>query len=106
MGILAGKVVGVLAHVERADADRAGGLEPLHQRGIARRRRMLAVDLAAGAGDDTLEVEQILDGEGHAGKRQVRARVCEVQAAFGLLARSVSSDVEREGESDGNVNHR
>ena len=36
--VLAGEVVGVFAHVERADQDGAGRFEPLDQRRIARRR--------------------------------------------------------------------
>ena len=38
MHVLAGEVVGVFAHVERADQHRAGGFHPLDQRGVARRR--------------------------------------------------------------------
>ncbi len=36
MDVLAGEVVGVFAHVERADQDRAGRLQPLDQRCVAR----------------------------------------------------------------------
>ena len=36
--VLAGEVVGVFAHVERADQHRAGRFQPLDQRGVARRR--------------------------------------------------------------------
>ena len=39
MHVLAGEVVGVFAHVERADQHRAGRLQPLDQRRVARRRR-------------------------------------------------------------------
>jgi hypothetical protein len=46
--VLAGEVVGVFAHVERTDEDGAGRLQPLDQRGIARRRRQIAVDFRAG----------------------------------------------------------
>ena len=35
--VLAGEVVGVLAHVERAEQHGAGGVHPPHQRGVARR---------------------------------------------------------------------
>ena len=47
--VLAGEVVGVFAHVERADQHRAGRLQPLDQRRVARGRRAVAVDLGAGA---------------------------------------------------------
>ena len=69
MHILAGEIVGVFAHVERADQHGAGRLHPLDQRGIARRRREIAVDLRAGAGGKAFHVEQVLDRERHAGKR-------------------------------------
>ena len=39
MHVLAGEVVGVFAHVERADQHRAGRFQPLDQRGVARGRR-------------------------------------------------------------------
>ena len=39
MNVFAGEVVGVFAHVERADENGAGGFEPLDQGGVARRRR-------------------------------------------------------------------
>ena len=35
--VLAGEIVGVFAHVERADQHRAGRFQPLDQGGIARR---------------------------------------------------------------------
>ena len=69
MHILARKIVGVLAHVERADQHGALRLHALDQRRIARRRRQIAVDLRAGAGGKTFYVEQILDRERHAGER-------------------------------------
>ena len=40
MHVLAGEVVGVFAHVERADQHGAGRLQPLDQRGVARGRRV------------------------------------------------------------------
>jgi hypothetical protein len=45
MRILAGEVVGIFAHVERADHHGACGLQALDQRGIARRWRTITVDL-------------------------------------------------------------
>ena len=73
--VLAGEVVGVFAHVERADQHRAGGLKPLDQRRVALGRRAVAVDLRAGAGRQALDVEQVLDRERHAGERPERLAV-------------------------------
>ncbi len=76
--ILAGEVVGVFAHVERADQNGAGRLQPLDQRGVARGRRMLAIDLRAGQRRQAGNVEQVLDRERNA--RQ-RAEVCRLARA-------------------------
>ena len=67
--VLAGEVVGVFAHVERADQHRAGRFEPLDQGGVARRRRAVAIDLRAGQRRQPGDVEQVLDRERHAGER-------------------------------------
>ena len=69
MDVFAGEVVGVFAHVERADQHRAGRFHALDQRGVARRWFEVAVDLRSGAGGKTLDVEQVLHRERHAGKR-------------------------------------
>ena len=69
MHILAGEVVGVFAHVERADQHGAGRLHALDQGGVARRRLEVAVDLRSGAGRKPLHVEQVLHRERHAGER-------------------------------------
>ena len=69
MHVLARKIIGVFAHVERADQHRAGRFHPLDQGGVARRWRKVPIDLRSGAGGEPLHVEQILDGEGHAGQR-------------------------------------
>ena len=69
MGVLAGEVVGVLAHVEAAHQDRAGRLELAHQRAVAGSLRPVEVDLRAGARRQALDVEQVLDREGHADER-------------------------------------
>ena len=45
--ILAGEVIGIFAHVERTDENGAGGLQPFDQRGVARGRFAVAVDLAS-----------------------------------------------------------
>jgi hypothetical protein len=67
--ILAGEVVGVFAHIERADQDGAGSFHALDQGGVARRRLEVAIDLRSGAGGKPLHIEQVLDRERHAGKR-------------------------------------
>ena len=74
MHVLAGEVVGVFAHVERADQHGAGRFQPLDQRCVARRRRIGAVDLGAGDGCNAGDVEQVLDREGHAGERALVGR--------------------------------
>ena len=93
--VLAGEVVGVFAHVERADQHGAGGFQPLDQRLIVRRRRKLAVDLRPGARRQPFDVEQVLHRERHAGERAERlpggARVVDRLAR--LRARSASTSV-------------
>ena len=71
--VLAGEVVGVLAHVERADQHGAGRLQPRDQRArrpwpAARSRLILEPAQRRQARD----VEQVLDGERHAGERPER----------------------------------
>ncbi len=73
VGVLAGEVVGVFAHVERADQDGARGLQTRNQRRVGRRRRPVAIDLRAGAGRQPCHVIKILDRERRA--RQ-RAQAC------------------------------
>src|SRR5262252_4725185 len=69
MSVFAGEIVGVLAHVERADENGAGPLQSLDQRGVARRFGVVAVDPRASDGRDAFDIEQVLDRERHAGKR-------------------------------------
>ena len=69
MSVFAGEIVGVLAHVERADENGAGPLQSLNQRGVARRFGVVAVDPGASDGRDAFDIEQVLDRERHAGKR-------------------------------------
>ncbi len=45
--VLAGEVVGVFAHVERADENGAGGFQAFDQRRVAARGRQVAIDLGA-----------------------------------------------------------
>ena len=67
--VLPGEVVGVFAHVERADQHGAGRFEARHQRRVAPGGRPLAVDLRAGARRQPLDVEQVLDRERRASER-------------------------------------
>jgi len=71
--VLAGEIVGIFAHVERAHEHGAVRFEPRDQRRIARRRRALAIDLGAGERGQSRDVEQVFDRERHAGKRTERA---------------------------------
>ena len=80
MHILAGEVIGVFAHVERADEDAASCLQPLDQGGVARGRRMLAIDLRAGQRRQAGDVEQVLDRERNARKRAKCAECAECAA--------------------------
>ena len=79
--VLAGEVVGVFAHVERADQDGAGRLQPLDQRRIALSRRPIAVDFGAGECRQAGHVEQVLDRERHAGQRRklLALRPCRIE---------------------------
>ncbi len=91
--VFAGEVVGVFAHVERADQDGAGGFQPLDQRRVARRRRQVAVDLRSGERRQAGDVEQVLDREWHAGERPDRfaARARGVDR-FGAQQRALLGD--------------
>jgi hypothetical protein len=83
VNVFAGEVVGVFAHVERADQHGAGSLQPLDQRGIARGRGKIAVDLRSGTRRQTLDVEQVLHGKRHTGERSRRfaGRDCGIDGA-------------------------
>jgi hypothetical protein len=63
------EVVGVLAHVERADEQGPGRFQARDQRRVGHSRRAIAVDLGAGARPQSSDVEQVLDGEGRARER-------------------------------------
>ena len=84
MLVLAGEVVGVLAHVERADQHRTRGLEPFDESCIGAGRGALAIDLRVGQRRQARHVEQVLDRERHAGAAQMHknaANVAEVLRA-------------------------
>ena len=72
MRISAGKIISVFAHIERAEQHRAGSLHPRDERRILPCRRMIAIDLGAGARDQAIHLKQILDREGNAGTRRQR----------------------------------
>src|SRR5262249_19533901 len=57
------------AHIEGADQDGTRGLQSLDQRGIALRRLVVCIDLGAGQGWQSGNVEQVLDREWDAGER-------------------------------------
>ena len=69
--VVPGRAVGELHHVERAEPERAGGLEPLH-RGRGRRRDPAFADLRAAFGELALGVVHVLVGERHAVQRPLR----------------------------------
>ena len=67
--ILACEVVGVLAHVERADQHGTGRFHALDQGGVAEGRLEVAIDPGSGAGRKALHIDQVFDRERYAGKR-------------------------------------
>ena len=110
MNVLAGEVVGVFAHVERAHEDGARVFQPLDQRGVARGRRPVAVDLRAGECPQAGDVEQIFDREGNAGERAERlargARLIErlgarKSALFGDLGEGIEQRIVLADAGDG-----
>ena len=72
VNILAGEIIGVFAHVQRADQDGAGAFQPLDQRCVAGRWSRVAVDLRARKRRHAGDVEQIFHRERHAGQRRRR----------------------------------
>ena len=67
--VLAGEIVGVFAHVERADEDRAGRFETRDERRVRACGRALAVDLRSRARRQARDVEEVLDRERRARER-------------------------------------
>ncbi len=90
MRILAGEIVGVLAHVETADQDGAGLFQAPHKRAVTRGRRIVVVDLRAGARREAGYIEQVLDREGHARQRPLGLAGIDRR---GALARTVGHNV-------------
>ncbi len=74
MGVLAGEVIGIFAHVEPAEEHRACRLHAADEKGVGLCRRVVAVDLGAGPRRHACDVEEVLDPVGHAGQRQALAR--------------------------------
>ncbi len=96
--VLPGEVIGVFAHVERADEHRAGGFEPRDQRRVGLGRRQVAIDLGAGARRQALDVEQVLDRERRAGERpQLLARAPARASIAAAFASARSADHVGEG---------
>ncbi len=91
MAVLSGEAIGVFVHVEGADRHRTGGNEARDDRRVGDGRRTFGVDPGSGDRDDALQVEQILDCEGHAGERALLGtggapcidRACRRERAFG-----------------------
>src|SRR5208283_2580770 len=69
VSVLAGEVVGVLAHVEGADEDGASALEAPDEGRVGAGGGPLTVDLGSSAGRQASDVEQVLGGEGRADER-------------------------------------
>jgi hypothetical protein len=94
MRISAGKIIGVFAHIERAEQHRAGSLHPRDERRILLRGRMIAIDFGPGTRDQAIHVKQVLDREGNTGKRRqglaLRARCIN---GIGAGKRSVGGDI-------------
>ena len=72
MRVLAGEVVGVFAHVERADQNRAGRLEPRRQGRVGAGGSAVAIDLRSRSRRQAVDVEQVLDRERRARERAER----------------------------------
>ena len=72
VGVLAGEVIGVFAHVERADEDSAGRFEALDQCCITGCWFRIAIDLRSGERCQPGDVEQIFHRERHTGERENR----------------------------------
>src|SRR5262245_52385830 len=97
MRVLSGEVVGVFAHVERADEDRACCLQPLDERLVAGRGRPLTIDLRAGERRNAGDVEQVLH-------RKWNAR--EWPQLSAILARTINGARLREGALPGHGGKR
>ena len=95
--VLAGEIVGVLAHVERADEDGAGRFEPLDDRRIALGGRRIAIDLGAGDRRKAGDIEQVLHGKRHAGERRQRVHA-RARASSSVRARASARAPRHRGE--------
>ena len=63
------EIVGVFAHVERADQNAARSLQTRDHCRVRLGRRVVAVDLGAGSDRQPFDIEQVLHSEGRVGKR-------------------------------------
>ena len=91
MDVLAGEVVGVFAHIERAHQDGAGGFEPLDQRRIAHRRRRVRLILEpASVGSPSMSNRFLTakgtPASGPSGLSRARSCVDGLRAGAGALA--------------------
>ena len=93
--VLAGEVVGVLAHVQCTDENGSRSLQPLDQHGVTCRGLEFAVDLRSCARRQTLDVEQVLDCERNAGEgpRGLPAAIAASTAVARSIARSAVTSV-------------
>ena len=67
--VLTREIIGVFAHVERADQNRAGCFEARQKCRVLRCRRAVPVDLGARARREPIDVEKVLDRERRASER-------------------------------------
>ena len=100
MHVLARKIVGVFAHVQRADENGAGRLQPFDQHGVVRGRSKLTVDLRSCARRQALHVEQVLHcerdaGEGTDGLARRNRRIDLLCAIDRALGRHIGEGVEQ-----------
>ncbi len=99
MHVFAGEIVGVFAHVERANQDRAGGFHAFDQRRVTGGFWQVAIDFRSSAGGKPLHVEQVFHREWHAGELADSLARRSIDR-LGLRARAIGGDV-GEGIEDG-----
>ena len=70
VNVLAGEIVGIFAHVERADEHGAGRFKPLDRGRVAGRGRRIAIDFRSGKRRQSGDVEEVFHRKRHAGERR------------------------------------
>ena len=99
VGVLSGEVVGVFAHVERADENRAGRFEPRDKVASASAGGRSRLIFEPAQRRQALHVEQVLDGERRAGERaEALAAGARGVDLGGLLERPLGGDVGERAE--------